>query len=446
MDPQMITQSLDVELREIVLSNSSFGPNEIARISSVVSNDYTQFAFLKDLVGELVQDENRSPATSVRLGVCQYLLGRYRSSIETLTNADGGAVACFYLGKCYFACEDYQKAVEAYDNAKKGGYNDGFCTISTAEAKRYGEDPQGAMELLDQLFGPIEQTADYLYQRGATVAALGSNPSEVVALYERAVELDPTHAGALFGLALENDRRGNDDDALDLYQRAANCFPSNVGSLLNLGLLYEDQTQYDRAQRCYSRILDIFPTHPQADLYNRDVLASGGKSVDPELEYQREKMQNILKTPVTDFELSVRSRNCLEKMGIITVGDLTQVTEQELLGSKNFGETSLDEIRDMLTARGLRIGQFAHEAREAEEKVDLGDLSPEEQSLMDRPIAELNLSVRARKCMTRLGLTTIGELVRKTGDEMLECKNFGVTSLNEVREKLGQIGLKLRGD
>jgi DNA-directed RNA polymerase subunit alpha len=65
---------------------------------------------------------------------------------------------------------------------------------------------------------------------------------------------------------------------------------------------------------------------------------------------------------------------------------------------------------------------------------------------VNRPISDLNLSVRARKCMVRLGLTTIGELIRKTGDDLLECKNFGVTSLNEVRDKLTQMGLKLRGD
>jgi DNA-directed RNA polymerase subunit alpha len=73
-------------------------------------------------------------------------------------------------------------------------------------------------------------------------------------------------------------------------------------------------------------------------------------------------------------------------------------------------------------------------------------LSPDERALLDRPIADLNLSVRARKCMVRLGLSTIGELVRRTGDDLLECKNFGVTSLNEVREKLAIQGLKLRGD
>ena len=54
--------------------------------------------------------------------------------------------------------------------------------------------------------------------------------------------------------------------------------------------------------------------------------------------------------------------------------------------------------------------------------------------------------MRARKCMVRLNIQTVGELVRRTGDELLECKNFGVTSLNEVREKLTQYGIKLRGD
>jgi DNA-directed RNA polymerase subunit alpha len=36
--------------------------------------------------------------------------------------------------------------------------------------------------------------------------------------------------------------------------------------------------------------------------------------------------------------------------------------------------------------------------------------------------------------------------MRRTGDDLLECKNFGVTSLNEVREKLTALGLKLRGE
>ena len=65
----------------------------------------------------------------------------------------------------------------------------------------------------------------------------------------------------------------------------------------------------------------------------------------------------VLDIPVTDFELSVRSRNCLKKMNIKTLGDLLKTTEQELLSYKNFGETSLNEIKQLLAHKGLRLGQ-----------------------------------------------------------------------------------------
>ena len=69
----------------------------------------------------------------------------------------------------------------------------------------------------------------------------------------------------------------------------------------------------------------------------------------------------MLEIPVTDFELSVRSRNCLKKMNIRTLGDLTRVSEQQLLSSKNFGETSLLEIKEILGGKGLRLGQALEE-------------------------------------------------------------------------------------
>jgi len=46
----------------------------------------------------------------------------------------------------------------------------------------------------------------------------------------------------------------------------------------------------------------------------------------------------------------------------------------------------------------------------------------------------------------RLGIDTMGQLCQRTADELLEAKNFGQTSLTEVREKLTQLGLNLRGD
>ena len=441
-----MAQGLDIDLKEIVLSNSTFGPNEIDQLTRAISGDASRVPVLRDSVSELEASEDLTPAMAVRLGVCYYLLGRMPRAIETLRSADGSALALFYLGRSLFATGEYADAIASYQAAKGAGYNADQCALAVGEAQRYMGDAAASLATLDALSGAIEQTAEYLYQRGATVAALGGNPTEVVALYERAVATDPRHPGALFGLALESDRRGDDDRALEFCERAVQGYPTHVGSLLNLGLMYEDRQRYESAQVCYRRILDSFPTDPRARLYFKDASASGDMFYDEEAQKRNERLNQVLSIPVTDFELSVRSRNCLQKMGVRTLGDLTRISEMELLSSKNFGETSLIEIRDMLHSRGLDLGMYVDRRPEPELPVDLSDLSPDEQAVLERPIADLNLSVRARKCMVRLGLTSLGELIRKTGDDLLECKNFGVTSLNEVREKLTQLNLKLRGD
>jgi DNA-directed RNA polymerase subunit alpha len=100
----------------------------------------------------------------------------------------------------------------------------------------------------------------------------------------------------------------------------------------------------------------------------------------------------------------------------------------------------------------LRLGQGVEQPTKVggigggRHSINVDEYSPQERAHFEKPVGELNLSVRARKCMNRLGITTIGELMSHTGDDLLECKNFGVTSLVEIREKLSGMGLKLRGD
>jgi len=440
-----MAQSLEFDLKQTVLLNDTFGPREVRQMQETIANDFSHYQVLRDAVGELQSREGHTPASNVRLGVCLYILGRYFRAIEALKQGDGGAMAHFYLAKSHFARQEYAHALESYKAAELAGYDAGDCALGRAESVRYSGDPKAALAILDGLSGAIEQTAEYLAQRAATVASLGGNPGEVVALYERAVEVDRNHPGALFGLALENDRRGNDEVAMDLYKRSVSRFPAHIGSLTNLGLLYEDRDQYERAAQCYQRILDVYPDHLRAALYFKDTEASHEQYYDEDAQKKRDRIGQVLGVPVTDFELSVRSRNCLQKMGIMTLGDLCRCTEQDLLASKNFGETSLVEIKEMLATKGLRLGQFAQE-RAMVETFEPETLSADEQAMLARPIAELNLSVRARKCMIRLGINTLGELIRRTGDDLLECKNFGVTSLNEVREKLTVLGIKLRGE
>ena len=438
----------EFDVKQIILLDGPFGPKETEKLTQAIRNDFTQFDVAREAVSELEAKENReelSPAGRVRLGVTLCLTGRHAEAAAVLKKGDGGAHALFFLAKSLFAMGDYAEALKNYERSRKAGYNADTCILGKAEAYRYLGEPEKSLTELDKLSGAVEQTAEYLYQRGATIAALGVNANEAIALYQRAVAVDKTHSGALFGLALESERRGNDEEALELYKMAAASFPTNVGLLMNLGLLYEDLEQYEQAVLCYQRVLDACPNNEKARLFLKDARASNEMHFDEEAQRKQDRIGQILNLPVTDFELSVRSRNCLKSMGIQTLGDLCRHTEPELLASKNFGETSLFEIREMLTLKGLKLGQFATD-KHTPEVVEVETLSPDEQAVLLRPVTDLNLSVRARKCMTRLNIQTIGELVRKTQDELLECKNFGVTSLKEIREKLTIYGIKLRGE
>ena len=58
-------------------------------------------------------------------------------------------------------------------------------------------------------------------------------------------------------------------------------------------------------------------------------------------------------------------------------------------------------------------------------------------------LAEMNLSVRAANCLETENINTVYDLVSCTEDQLLEVRNFGETTLTEVREKLSDLGLRL---
>lgn len=157
------------------------------------------------------------------------------------------------------------------------------------------------------------------------------------------------------------------------------------------------------------------------------------------------KRKALLDTPVSDFELSVRARTCLKRMNIRSLGDLLKITEAELLSYKNFGESSLLEIKKMLTAKGLRLGQGLEEAhRQARRALMEQYKGTGQETILAKPVSDLQLSVRARKALQLLNIQSLGDLASHTEAELMGIKNFGATSLTEVRERLAEHGLGLR--
>jgi len=65
------------------------------------------------------------------------------------------------------------------------------------------------------------------------------------------------------------------------------------------------------------------------------------------------------------------------------------------------------------------------------------------ESKLSMSLGDLKLSVRATNCLESEGIATVRELVQFTEDQLLEVRNFGDTTLNEVRDRLGELGLHL---
>lgn len=290
-----------------------------------------------------------------------------------------------------------------------------------------------------------EATSRKYFDQGLAAEEAGDRLSAIEA-YEAAYTADPDSAQVCFRLAYCLDLMGEEDEAIHLYEQCAKMQRPPLNALINLAILYEDRGKLAQAERCLRQVLGTDPNQPRARLYIKDVLASKAMVIDDEQEKRDEKQSALLDTPVTDFELSVRTRNALRKMDIRTLGDLLQVTEAELRSFRNFGDASLDEIKAMLAQKGLRLGQAAEQqAQQAKQEVydQLTEQSGDSE-VINRSVNELNLSIRARKALALLNINTIGGLCMRTEAELMGVKNFGMTSLLEIKEKLSELGLGLR--
>lgn len=68
----------------------------------------------------------------------------------------------------------------------------------------------------------------------------------------------------------------------------------------------------------------------------------------------------------------------------------------------------------------------------------------QKEKVLEMTIEELDLSVRSYNCLKRAGINTVQELTQKTEEDMMKVRNLGRKSLEEVQEKLGELGLSLR--
>jgi DNA-directed RNA polymerase subunit alpha len=416
---------------------------EIRTLSHLVhSSEANQMRFAEQVEQNL---NSTSAVASLEAGIGLFILGRYREAIAKLQKGPDSKEKFLYLAFAFRRIRKYDEVIQNLQKAKDAGAEALNVSLEKVATYRHAGNLEAAAKEIKACSNFKNVSAEYHYQFARLQEAEGLY-DEAVANYKTALELAPTHQRSLFHLAYRYDLSGYEDQAIEYYKQVVAGSPTYVSALLNLAVLYEDRGEFEKASACVDKVLESHPNHPRAVLFHKDVESSKTMFYDEEREKKRSRKNQILETPISDFELSVRSRNCLRKMNIRTLGDLLNITEAELLSYKNFGETSLREIKAILDQKGLRLGQ-ALEDKQLQVEVAperAGAATAEDKGLLNKAVDDIQLSVRARKCLQKLNLRTLGELTRTTDAELLGCKNFGVTSLNEIKRALSSFGLSLR--
>ncbi|NBP80660.1 RNA polymerase subunit alpha domain protein, partial [bacterium] len=106
-----------IDVTDMITGTGPFGPSELRQLCEGLAEGGDMFRSLRLAVRDLEGTSDRSPASTVRLGVGQYLLGRFSDAIDTLKAADGSAMALYYLGRAQAASEAYDDAATAFRGA-----------------------------------------------------------------------------------------------------------------------------------------------------------------------------------------------------------------------------------------------------------------------------------------------------------------------------------------
>ena len=406
-------------------------------------------------LGEVEEDKDTRIA-----GLGRWMIAQYHRAYPLLENADDkDPVVAYARAECCIkgrvavgeATSMRRPDVAAQMLEKHGSLKkDTRIFALWLDALLFDHDMEGARKALDSAPAEIKDGAVGAYAEGR-LAEHDGQYREAKSCYLRAIERDPGHRGALLRLAYQLDLGGDDEEAMEYYKRLVGLRPLDVHAALNYGVLLEDHSRFEEAIDLYKKVLRAFPNHGRARGYLRDAEGSLNMIFDEDIERRHDKRNQLLRIPISDFELSVRARNCLSKMNIETLGDLVIKTESELLAYKNFGETSLSEIKVLLESKGLRLGMNLNED-------PIPDAPPQQQkvlppvevppgvdpAVLNKVLADLDLSVRCRKALAQLKAVTVGDIMRHTETELLALKNFGQTSLNELTARLSEFGVGLR--
>ena len=151
-----------------------------------------------------------------------------------------------------------------------------------------------------------------------------------------------------------------------------------------------------------------------------------------------------------ELELSVRTLNSLTDQGVTTIGTLVFYEEKDLKTFPGMGATSLNEIKDMLNLRSLRLGMEIFEDKD-DQPEEIREVKYEEKEILDeiniettleliKEFDETTLSVRSKNVLRNLDCYNIGHIISLSKRLLLLNNNLGIKSVVEIEKYINNLG------
>jgi len=210
------------------------------------------------------------------------------------------------------------------------------------------------------------------------------------------------------------------DSEVEFVDPKAKICTLEEGARLSMDLYVEQGSGYLSSERPRSSYLPV-------DALLADAIFSPVLRVNYEIEAARVGQR-------TDFEKLVLK---LWTNGIVTPE--AAVCEAAQIIRAYFGQV----VSDLEQKSNLETGSL-HGVIPVTNIPPIRILQSGESDWINRPVRDLELSIRSENCLLRGGIHSIGELVLKTREDLLKIRNLGKISLKEIDERLGKAGLKLR--
>src|SRR5262245_52209078 len=231
-----MVEPLLIDLKALLVEREDCDAGTVQKLREGLAQGKTQYRTLREVTETLKRKAEGSTGAAanrcqLKIGIASFFLGHLTDAVEHLKQGEG-ALASFYLGRALLEKQDLDEALKAFERAEKSGYTSAQVQLQRAGIFRVKGELTQARATLAKLEDQASHNAEYHFQLASCHLAEGGR-SVAIRHLERAVELDPSHTGALFQLGHANDLAGNDDEAISYYERCLNHPPVHVGVLMN---------------------------------------------------------------------------------------------------------------------------------------------------------------------------------------------------------------------